>query len=170
MDSAAIVNLRSGLRREKGSGPASAPPTSWGPRTLGFFRRRSAPSSAAPHFVGPPNHERLGGLGWIETPRGALKPTVSRCNLEIGTWASSGLPEGSPNGPGGEIEPLGPALHHTAVFSDGRYCWATSGSPASRRVRIRGPSSVTAIVCSKCAASLPSAVTTVQPSFRIATL
>src|SRR5262249_11886880 len=38
-----------------------------------------------------------------------------------------------------------------------------------RRVKTSGPSSVTAIVCSKCAARLPSLVTAVQPSSRMRT-
>src|ERR1051326_2152867 len=40
---------------------------------------------------------------------------------------------------------------------------------AALRVSTSGPSSVTAIVCSKCAARLPSFVTAVQPSSRIFT-
>ena len=47
-----------------------------------------------------------------------------------------------------------------------RSCSSSDHQPGryGRRVRIRGPSAVTATVCSQCAARLPSSVTTVQSS------
>src|SRR5918999_84664 len=75
--------------------------------------------------------------------------------------------------PTGSFERVSPAAGHANTASRRGRSPVYEGipklvhGPHPRAVRISGPSSVTAIVCSKWAASDPSVVTTVQPSARI---